>query len=69
MVFVYVPIVWSPWLTSSTRRTPSPPSDFVGFGNYVDMLTDGRFQDSLITFTVFAAFIVPLTFASPWAWR
>ena len=35
----------------------------VGLQNYVDLLRPGPFLDSLLTFTVFAALIVPLTFA------
>lgn len=48
MIFVYVPIVWS--------------VIWVGLQNYIDLLRPGPFLDSLITFTIFAAFIVPLTF-------
>jgi multiple sugar transport system permease protein len=35
----------------------------VGLGNYADMLSDPAFRSSLLTFFVFAAFIVPTTFA------
>ncbi|SDD05513.1 carbohydrate ABC transporter permease [Glycomyces harbinensis] len=65
MVFTLVPVVWSAYLSlfDATNTVTPLPEDFVGFGNYADMLTDRAFQDSLITFSVFAAFIVPLTFA------
>lgn len=65
LVFTYIPVIWSAYLSFfDARNTVSPlPEDFVGFGNYIAMLKDGAFRDSLITFTVFAAFIVPLTFA------
>lgn len=65
MVFTFVPVVWSAYLSFFDAQNTVVPlaEDFVGFGNYVDMLTDRAFQDSLITFSVFAAFIVPLTFA------
>jgi multiple sugar transport system permease protein len=39
------------------------PSEFVGLENYTAMLSDGDFVGSLVTFTVFAALAVPLTFA------
>jgi multiple sugar transport system permease protein len=35
----------------------------VGLGNYADMLSDPAFRSSMLTFVVFAAFIVPTTFA------
>ena len=38
------------------------PTTFVGLGNYADMLSDPAFRSSLLTFLVFAAFIVPVTF-------
>lgn len=65
MVFTFIPVVWSAYLSFFDARNTVTPlaEDFVGFGNYVDMLTAQAFQDSLLTFTVFAAFIVPLTFA------
>ncbi|RKS68483.1 multiple sugar transport system permease protein [Motilibacter peucedani] len=63
LVFVYVPIGWSLYLSFFDARNTVTPSDFVGLGNYRDMLTDPAFVDSLGTFTAFAAFIVPSTFA------
>ncbi|GAA1695691.1 sugar ABC transporter permease [Glycomyces endophyticus] len=65
LVFTYIPVLWSAYLSFfDARNTVTPlPEDFVGFGNYVRMLQDAAFTDSLVTFTVFAAFIVPLTFA------
>jgi multiple sugar transport system permease protein len=63
IVFVYVPIVWSVVLSFSRAQNTVKPGDWVGFQNYLDLLSPGPFLDSLITFTVFAALIVPLTFA------
>ncbi|SMD21456.1 carbohydrate ABC transporter permease [Lentzea albidocapillata] len=62
LVFVYVPIGWSLLLSFFDARNTVTPSEFVGLRNYADMLTDGPFLSSLVTFSVFAAFIVPLTF-------
>ena len=62
VIFVYVPIVWSVILSFSRAQNTVTPGDWVGLGNYIDLLRPGPFLDSLITFTVFAAFIVPLTF-------
>ncbi len=62
LVFVYVPIGWSLLLSFFDARNTVTPTEFVGLRNYVDMLTDGPFLSSLGTFSVFAAFIVPLTF-------
>jgi multiple sugar transport system permease protein len=63
LVFVYVPILWSIWLSFFEARNTVTPTQFVGLGNYVDMLSDPAFRSSMLTFVVFAAFIVPTTFA------
>ncbi len=62
-VFVYVPIIWSVVLSFNRAQNTVTPSEFVGLQNYVDLLQPGPFLDSLVTFTVFAALIVPITFA------
>jgi multiple sugar transport system permease protein len=62
LVFVYVPIGWSLLLSFFEARNTVTPAEFVGLRNYADMLTDAPFLQSLGTFSVFAAFIVPLTF-------
>jgi multiple sugar transport system permease protein len=62
LVFVYVPIAWSLLLSFFEARNTVTPAEFVGLRNYADMLTDAPFLQSLGTFSVFAAFIVPLTF-------
>lgn len=63
MIFVYVPIGWSIWLSFFEARFTVTPDKFVGFENYRFMLDDNDFVGSLGTFTVFAAFIVPTTWA------
>ncbi|MBM7797387.1 multiple sugar transport system permease protein [Microlunatus panaciterrae] len=63
LIFVYLPIVWSVVLSFSRAQNTVTPGDWVGLKNYVDLLRPGPFLNSLITFTIFAAFIVPLTFA------
>ncbi|WTO34418.1 sugar ABC transporter permease [Streptomyces achromogenes] len=62
-VFVYVPIAWSLYLSFFEARFTVTPSEFVGLGNYREILADSGFMGSLGTFTVFAAFIVPTTWA------
>ncbi|MEU4602923.1 sugar ABC transporter permease [Kribbella sp. NPDC023972] len=62
LVFVYIPIVWSVVLSFFDAHNTVTPTNFVGLGNYLDMLRDEAFRSSLITFVVFAAFIVPTTF-------
>lgn len=64
-LFTYVPLGWSLWLSLfDAHNTVSPSSsDFVGLDNYTAMLRDEAFTDSLVTFGVFTAFIVPATFA------
>ncbi|MFJ4282288.1 carbohydrate ABC transporter permease [Streptomyces massasporeus] len=63
VIFVFVPIGWSIWLSFFEARFTVTPSEFVGFDNYKQVLTDTNFRNSLVTFTVFAAFIVPATWA------
>lgn len=63
LVFVYIPIGWSLWLSFFEARFTVTPSKFVGFDNYRQMLEDSKFTGSLVTFTVFAVFIVPTTWA------
>jgi multiple sugar transport system permease protein len=63
LIFSYLPIIWSLILSFFEAYNTVTPSKFVGFQNYVDMLTDRNFLSSLGTFTIFALFIVPLTFA------
>ncbi|HEY3502393.1 MAG TPA: sugar ABC transporter permease [Actinocatenispora sp.] len=63
VLFTFVPIVWSAVLSFFDAHNTVTPSTFVGLDNYVDMLTNPDFLHSLLTFTVFAAFIVPTTVA------
>ncbi|MGW0737506.1 carbohydrate ABC transporter permease [Streptomyces sp. NPDC002851] len=63
VIFVFVPIGWSAWLSFFEARATVTPSVFVGLDNYVQMLTNGDFVGSLGTFTVFAAIVVPITWA------
>ncbi len=64
LVFFYIPILWSLVLSFSNARSVVVPQGFVGFDNYIAMLSDAGFIKALVTFTVFAAFIVPATFIS-----
>lgn len=63
LIFVYIPILWSLYLSFFDARNTVTPTEFVGLANYAYLLTDSSFLTSLGTFTVFAAFIVPVTFA------
>lgn len=63
VLFVYVPLAWSLWLSFFDARNTVTPTTFVGLGNYAYLLGDRLFVDSMITFVVFSVFIVPLTFA------
>ena len=63
LVFVYVPIVWSVYLSFFDARNTVTPTRFVGLGNYIYLLRDPAFVSSMGTFVLFALFIVPVTFA------
>jgi multiple sugar transport system permease protein len=62
LVFVYAPLVWGFILSFFAARNTITPTQFVGVQNYISMLQDTQFLKSLLTFTVFAIFIVPTTF-------
>src|SRR6266849_4565140 len=62
-VFFYIPILWSLLLSFAEARATLTPTGFVGLQNYAAMLRDHEFVKSLVTFLIFAAFIVPTTFA------
>lgn len=63
VIFVYVPIGWSFVLSFFRAQNTVVPDVFVGLNNYVEMLTNGDFLQSLGSFTIFAIIIVPMTFA------
>ncbi|WP_367038651.1 sugar ABC transporter permease [Streptomyces sp. Je 1-332] len=62
-VFTYIPLGWSVYLSFFDAHNTVTPDDFVGLGNYTDMLRNEAFTDSLWTFLVFSLFIVPATYA------
>lgn len=61
-LFVYIPVVWSAYLSFFDARNTVTPTNFVGLANYRYLLGDPLFRSSLVTFIAFSAFIVPLTF-------
>ncbi|GAB3210988.1 carbohydrate ABC transporter permease [Marinactinospora thermotolerans] len=63
VVFGHLPLLWSIYLSFFEARNTVTPTEFVGLANYARMLTSRAFLDSLLTFTLFALFVVPLTFA------
>ena len=64
LVFVYVPVLWSVYLSFFDARNTVTPDRFVGLANYAYLLQDPAFLTSMGTFAVFALFIVPTTFAA-----
>src|SRR5690242_2665695 len=62
LLFVYVPVGWSFYLSLFQAQNTVTPTEFVGLDNYADILTEGPFTDSLWTFTLFALIVVPLTY-------
>jgi multiple sugar transport system permease protein len=63
IVFTYIPIAWGFVLSFFRARSTVTPTEFVGLQNYITMLQDTAFRQSLLTFAVFAIFIVPTTVA------
>ena len=63
IVFTYIPIIWGFILSFYEARRTITPTVFVGLQNYITMIQDGAFRQSIITFLLFALFIVPTTTA------
>jgi multiple sugar transport system permease protein len=63
VVFVYVPVLWSVYLSFFDARNTVTPTTFVGLGNYAYLLGSRPFLVSMATFVGFAVLIVPTTFA------
>ncbi len=61
-IFTFLPIIWGTLISFSEARNTLDIGNWVGFNNYIDILGNREFRDSLLTIVVFAAFIVPLTF-------
>ncbi|MET8562014.1 sugar ABC transporter permease [Streptomyces flaveolus] len=61
-LFTYVPLLWSVALSFFDAHNTVTPTHFVGLDNYTAMLRDRAFVDSLTTFLLFTAFIVPVTY-------
>ena len=64
VAFVYLPIVWSAYLSFFEARNTVNPTRFVGLANYSYLLNDSLFVKSLVTFVAFAFFIVPTTYVA-----
>jgi len=63
IVFTYIPIVWGFILSFFEARRTVTPTHFVGLQNYITMIQDSAFRQSISTFLLFALFIVPTTVA------
>ncbi len=63
IVFTYIPIIWGLILSFFEARGTVTPTEFVGLQNYITMIRDSAFRQSLLTFALFAFFIVPTTVA------
>lgn len=61
-IFTFLPIGWGLLISFSDARNTISIGNWVGFDNYVDILSNAEFRDSLVTFAIFAVFIVPITF-------
>ncbi|MFJ4711834.1 carbohydrate ABC transporter permease [Streptomyces sp. NPDC088785] len=64
LVFTYVPLGWSVYLSFFDAHNTVTPDTFVGLDNYRALLGDDAFTSSLWTFCVFTLFIVPATYAA-----
>ncbi|MFF7729930.1 carbohydrate ABC transporter permease [Streptomyces sp. NPDC008001] len=62
VLFTYVPLGWSVWLSFFDAHNTVSPTRFTGLDNYRQVLGDPAFRSALGTFAVFTAFIVPATY-------
>ncbi|MDX3228132.1 sugar ABC transporter permease [Streptomyces sp. ME19-01-6] len=58
LLFAYWPVVYNGYLSLTDWDMISPAKDFVGLGNYTDLLTDPDFRSTLWTTVVFVVGIV-----------
>ncbi|MEU5612366.1 carbohydrate ABC transporter permease [Streptomyces sparsogenes] len=58
LLFAYWPVVYNGYLSLTDWDMISPAKDFVGLGNYADLLTDPDFRTTLWTTVVFVVGIV-----------
>jgi multiple sugar transport system permease protein len=63
IAFTYIPIIWGFILSFFEARRTITPTQFVGLDNYLTMIQDSAFRQSIGTFLIFALFIVPTTVA------
>jgi len=61
LIFSIIALFWGFYLSFTRAVATITPTDFVGFDNYVSLLTDPSFLSSLLSFTVFAVLVVPTT--------
>ncbi|GAA2752433.1 carbohydrate ABC transporter permease [Amnibacterium kyonggiense] len=61
LIFTLLPIAWSAVLSLFDAQATVYPTIFVGLRNYIDIVTDPDFLNSIGTFLVFTVFIVPVT--------
>jgi multiple sugar transport system permease protein len=62
-LFKYVAIIWALLLSFSRAQGTIALGHWLGFQNYVSVLTDPDFRQAFITTLLFVLFIVPSTFA------
>lgn len=62
IIFIYIPILWGLVLSFFEARNTVTPAEFIGFQNYENLFSDGRFVESLWMILGFSIVIVPLTF-------
>jgi multiple sugar transport system permease protein len=63
IIFVIIPFVWAIWLSfTNTRLIPNPnvPTRFIGFENYIRLLSDEVFHKALFNNFYFVIVVVPI---------
>jgi multiple sugar transport system permease protein len=66
-VFMLLPLVLT-FVISTQETSGLGPAEWVGLGNYVELISDGVFWRSLINTVGYAAVTVPLGLPSAWPW-
>jgi len=63
LVFLIVPFIWAIWMSFTNMRlipNPNVPTRFIGFENYIRLISDEVFHKGLLNNFYFVAVVVPI---------
>jgi multiple sugar transport system permease protein len=63
IVFLVIPFIWAIWMSFTNMRlipNPNVPTKFIGFENYIRLLSDDVFHKALLNNFYFVIIVVPI---------